>query len=307
VRVLLIINPAASSVTPRHRNVITKALSADHDLEVAETSGRGHAGDLAAMAAASGVDLVVVLGGDGTLNEAASGLVGTDTALTPLPAGSTNVYARTLGYERNPFEAVGQLLDAVDHRRYRRTGVGRANDRLFLFNLGIGFDAAVVERAERRSGLKRYVAHPLYAVLALDTWFRGYDHRHEQFRIELPDGTVIERSFFAIVSKTSPYSYLESRPLIVAPHASLDSALSLTAFRAQSSPRFLLIVSSVARGGKRLGKRRTVTSVDDLQHGTVVSEKPFPYQVDGEYLGETTHLNFTYERDCLRLLVPNKD
>ena len=113
MRVLLVVNSSASSVTARGRVVITKALSADHDVTVAETTRRGHATRLAQGAAADGVDVVVVLGGDGTLNEAANGLAGTDTALAALPGGSTNVFARTLGLPDDPIEATGVLLDAL--------------------------------------------------------------------------------------------------------------------------------------------------------------------------------------------------
>jgi diacylglycerol kinase family enzyme len=108
VRVLLLVNSTASSVTPRGRVVIQKALSADHDVTLAETSRRGHATRLARGAAADGVEVVVALGGDGTLNEAANGLAGTDCALAPLPGGSTNVFARTLGLPNDPIEATGQ-------------------------------------------------------------------------------------------------------------------------------------------------------------------------------------------------------
>ena len=107
LKVLLLVNSSASSVTARGRVVIQKALSADHDVTLAETSRRGHATRLAQGAAADGVDVVVVLGGDGTLNEAANGLAGTSSALAALPGGSTNVFARTIGLPNDPIEATG--------------------------------------------------------------------------------------------------------------------------------------------------------------------------------------------------------
>src|ERR1700694_4362073 len=113
MRLLLLVNTSASSVTPRGRVVIQKALSADHDVHVTETGRRGHATRLALGAAAEKVDVVVVLGGDGTLNEAANGLAGTETALAVLPGGSTNVFARTIGLAHDPIEATGQLLGAL--------------------------------------------------------------------------------------------------------------------------------------------------------------------------------------------------
>ena len=127
MRVLLLVNSTASSVTPRKRSSIRKILSAAHDVEVAETSRRGHATLLARAAAEDDFDVVAVLAGDGTLNEAAAGLLHTRTALAPLPGGSTNVYAQTLGYPRHTDDAahalvgaLGQRVAAADRRRARR-------------------------------------------------------------------------------------------------------------------------------------------------------------------------------------------
>lgn len=155
MRLLLVVNSTASSVTPRGKVVIQKALAADHDLTVAETSRRGHATRLAQNAGNDGVDVVVVLGGDGTLNEAANGLAGSETALAPLPGGSTNVFARTLGLPNDSIEATGVLLDALARDNVAAVGLGAVNGRYFLFHVGMGFDAAVVAQVERRAGLKR--------------------------------------------------------------------------------------------------------------------------------------------------------
>jgi diacylglycerol kinase family enzyme len=205
---LLIVNTTASSVTARKRVVIQKALGADHDLEMMETSRRGHAARLARGAARRGVEVVAVLGGDGTLNEAADGLVGTDTALAPLPGGSTNVYARTLGIAHDPVDATSQLLGSLERRSFQRIGLGQVNGRYFLFHAGIGFDAAVVSWVERHSSIKRYAAHPLFVVAAFDTWLRTYDHSHGRFDVTLGSGEVIEDATLTIVSKTSPYTYM---------------------------------------------------------------------------------------------------
>src|SRR6266542_4100194 len=129
MRILLIVNTTASSVTARARVVIAKALAADHELTVAETTRRGHAERLAHGAANDGFDVVVAMGGDGTLNEAANGLAGTITALAPLPGGSTNVFARTIGIARDPLEATGPLLASLHRHSYRRIGVACVTGR----------------------------------------------------------------------------------------------------------------------------------------------------------------------------------
>jgi diacylglycerol kinase family enzyme len=304
VRVLLIVNATASSVTARSRVIIQKALGADHDLEVVETSRRGHAARLARGAAAEGVEVVAVLAGDGTLNEAADGLVGTDTAIAPLPGGSTNVYARSLGIPDDPIEAAGELLDALDRKSFRRIGLGRIGDRHFLFHCGVGFDAAVVEAVERRAAFKRYAAHPLFVMAAFDTWLRTYDHSHGRFAVTFPDGETVPDATFIIVSKVSPYTFLGHRPITVAPAATLDSALSFTVIRARHTPSILSIAARAFVSTKALHRQRDVVQRDGITAATISSDEPFPYQVDGDSLGEVTRLEFGYEPDVLTLVVP---
>ena len=110
MRLLLIVNETATAVTARRRVLVQRVLGADHKLEVEETSRRGHATRIARGAALDGVEAVAVLAGDGTLSEAADGLAGTSTALAPLPGGSTNVFARSLGVEYDPVQAAERLV-----------------------------------------------------------------------------------------------------------------------------------------------------------------------------------------------------
>ena len=256
MRVLLIVNTTASSVTARKRVVIQKALGADHDLEMMETSRRGHAARLARGAARRGVEVVAVLGGDGTLNEAADGLVGTETALAPLPGGSTNVYARTLGIAHDPVDATTQLLGSLERRSFERIGLGQVNGRYFLFHCGVGFDAAVVAWVERHSSIKRYAAHPLFVVAAFDTWLRTYDHSHGRFDVTLGSGEVIEGATLTIVSKTSPYTYL-GQPSAASsrPRPASTPPLSVTVVKVATAPR-----DAVARRGRACSRPRRCTA-----------------------------------------------
>lgn len=303
MHILLIVNATASSVTARARVVIAKALAADHDLTVAETGRRGHAERLAHGAANDGYDVVVAMGGDGTLNEAANGLVGTTTALAPLPGGSTNVFARTIGFARDPLEATGQLLASLHRHSYRRIGVGAVNGRRFLFHTGLGFDAAVVAQVERRNELKRYAGHPLFVASAFLTWFKHYDHSRPHFALKLGDD-LIDGCYFAIVSKTSPYTFLGPRPVVVAPEASLDSRLSVTAFRTLRFVPVMVAVGSALGKGKVLRHHPNLVHRADVDELMVLGSGPFPYQVDGDHLGDVERLDFTYEDDALTIVVP---
>jgi diacylglycerol kinase family enzyme len=304
VRVLLLVNATASSVTARKRVLIRKTLAAHHEVEVAETSRRGHAIRLARAAANDGFDVVAVLAGDGTLNEAADGLAGTDTALAPLPGGSTNVYARTLGLPLDALEATSTLLGSLEQRSFTRIGLGRVDGRRFLFNAGLGFDAAVIRRVERYGELKRYVSHPLHVVAAFETWFRHFDRSKPRFDIELDSGERIEAVYFAIVSKTSPYTYLGSRPIHVAREAGLHTPLALTAFQSISVLTLLGGSASAMASGRFLRRRRGVVHRRDLSALTVEGRGPFPYQADGDDLGDTERLEISYEPDTLTLVVP---
>ena len=305
MKLLLLVNSSASSVTARGRVVIQKALSADHDVTVAETSRRGHASRLAQGAAAAGTEVVVVLGGDGTLNEAANGLAGTDCALAPLPGGSTNVFARTIGLPNDPIEATGVLLDSLAKGHLHRAGLGVVNERYFLFHVGMGFDAAVVEQVERRAALKRYAGHPLFVYAAFATWFRHFDRSRPRFAVRHADGSVVDDGYFGLCFNTNPYTYLGNRPFNVAPEATLDRGLATVTLRTLSFVPFLSIVASALGSGTRLRHHRLVDYRTDLTSVVVTGHGPFPYQVDGDYLGETDRLELRHAPDIITLVTPS--
>ncbi len=306
MRLLLLVNTSASSVTPRARVVIRKALSADHDVELAETSRRGHATRLALGAVAGGVDAVVALGGDGTLNEAANGLAGSSTALAVLPGGSTNVFARTIGLANDPIEATGQLLAALSRPTSIRTiGLASLNGRYFLFNAGVGFDAAVIAQVDRRSGLKRWASHPLFVYAGFATWFRHYDRTRPRVAVEFPDGSTIDDGYFALALNSDPYTFLGSRPLHLAPEATLDRGISLVTMRTISFVPFLRVIGSALGYGRPVAMHRKLDLRNDLAHFTVRAlGAPVPVQVDGEYLGEVDRAEFRHDPDVLRLVLP---
>ena len=310
MRILLIVNTSASSVTVRARVVIQKSLAADHEVTVAETSRRGHATRLAQGAASRGTDVVVVLGGDGTLNEAVNGIAGTECALGVLPGGSTNVFARTIGMTNDPIEATGELLSAlsVGEEGIRTVGLGSVNSRRYLFHVGVGYDAAVVAQVERRSAIKKYLGHAFFAYAALDTWFRGFDRRRPHFSIELEraggERVKVDDGYFAIVLNTNPYTFLGERPFNVAPAARLDTPLSAVILRSLAATTVLGLAATALRSNDGLKNSRNVSVIDDVVRAVLTPREEVPYQVDGDYLGASSHLEFRWEPRSLRLVVP---
>jgi diacylglycerol kinase family enzyme len=302
VRVLLLVNTSASSVTPRGKVVIQKALSADHDVTVATTNRRDHATRIAHGAARDGVEVVVVLGGDGTLNEAANGLAGTDTALAPLPGGSTNVFARTIGLPNDPIEATGAVIDGLAAGNVEDVGLGVVNGRHFLFHVGIGFDAAVVEQVERRAQLKRWAGHPLFAFSALTAWARHYDRSRPRFTVAGSERDRVD-SYFTIVLNTNPYTFLGNRPFDLVPEATLERGLASVTFTSLGFGH-VLRAAGAALAGNDIRRLSWIEVRTDLEHLVVDGHGPFPYQVDGDFLGDVEHLEFRHAPGALRLVLP---
>ncbi len=296
------VNAFASSVTARNTVVVHRELSRGNTVALVETNRRGHATRFAQDAARRGLDVVVGFGGDGTLNEVATGVAGTATALGVLPGGSTNVFARTLGMVNDPVRAVGQLAGGLAAGDIAPIGLGRVNGRSFCFHTGVGFDAAVVAEVERRSTLKRWLGHPLFISAALRTWLR-YDRRRPQFVVRSADGEEVE-GYFTVVLNTNPYTYLGNRPLDLSGAATLERGLVAVTFRTLRATAVLGALAGALRRGLQPSSHVDVRT--DLAELTVtaVGDRGFAYQVDGDHLGETRRLAFTHCPDAVRLVRP---
>ncbi|MEY4175376.1 MAG: hypothetical protein RI900_2541, partial [Actinomycetota bacterium] len=293
------VNAFASSVTARNTVVVHRALSQGNDVEVVETNRRGHATRFAQDAARRGVDVVIGFGGDGTLNEVATGVAGTDTALGVLPGGSTNVFARTLGMPNDPVKAVRQLADGIAARTFEPIGLGKVNGRYFCFHTGVGYDAAVVKEVERRASMKRWLGHPLFIYAAVRTWLVSYDRTAPHFSLTSPGTPTLDDGFFTVVLNTNPYTYLGNRPLDMSPAATLDRGLVAVTFRELSIGAILKALGGALKGGG-MPPSDALDVRTDLTELTIEHPTPFPYQLDGDYLGETRRLVFRHVPDAVR-------
>ena len=302
MRILLIVNSFASSVTPRNTVLVHEHLAKRHDVQVVETNERGHATRFAQDAASRGLDAVVGFGGDGTLNEIATGLAGSNTALAMLPGGSTNVFVRTLGVANDPMVALTQLMAGIDRNEIERVSLGQANGRYFTFHAGIGYDAAVVEQVERRSSLKRLVGQPLFAYSALHSWFKSYDRKYPHFTMNI-DGRAIPNGFFSVVLNTNPYTFVGKHAIHLSSAASLEKKLVVVTFRKMTTPLMLkTLYSALRRGG--LETSAGIDIATDVENVKIEFPAPFPYQLDGDYLGDTTSIEIKHCPEALRLVRP---
>jgi len=312
VRVLLVVNPRATRVTPRRRRLVEQRLGATHDLSVVATTARDHATELCRAAVERGVDCVVVLAGDGTLNEVVGALAGTDVVLGCLPGGSTNVFSRTIGLPDDLAEATELVSAGIALRRTRRVGLGAVNGRPFLLHTGIGWDAELVSTVERHARWKRHLGHGLFVYAGLRAFFGTYDRRRPHFEVCLTDAAGGERrvtdGYFAVVLNSDPYTYVGHRPFVVDPAADLDAALTVVVVRSMRLADFVGLPVAALRGdGLRSDDRIEVCrGVESFVVERLGGSPPpaMPYQVDGDHLGEADRLRFEHLPGALTVLDP---
>jgi diacylglycerol kinase family enzyme len=303
MRALLIVNPKATTTSARSRDVLAGALRSELDLRLGYTRRRGHAGHLAREAADSGVELVVALGGDGTVNEVVNGLMEAPAhrrpALAVVPGGSTNVFVRALGLPGEWAEATGILLHALREGRSRMIGLGMADDRYFTFCAGLGLDAAVVRRVERARHKGRRSTPALYLRSTMGEYFLER-HRPEMV-LERPGEPADGDLASIIVQNTAPWTFLGDRPIHPNPDASFDLGLDVLALRVLRVPSTMRTVAQILSiDAEPHGKR--VVHHHDLSEFTVTSGTPQAFQLDGDYLGEREKVRFAAVPEALRVI-----
>jgi len=291
-RMAVIVNPYATTVSKRLRELIVHALESRYSVEAIETEKPDHATQLCREAATEGYDVVAVFGGDGTVNEAANGLAGSDTPLTMLPGGSANVFCRTVGIPGDAVDATEHLLHVADRFAPRRVDLGRLDDRYFTFSAGVGLDASVVERVDRHPRLKWRLGPWYYTYSAVTTFNRRYLVRPPRVRVSVA-GRAIEGAT-VIVQNCDPYTFFGDRPVHVNEGCELDDGrLGITVLR-RTGPLELPTVGARALSGQRslVARHRNVESFPGVELCELesIDGRPLPVQVDGDYIGDRERL-----------------
>jgi diacylglycerol kinase family enzyme len=298
------------------RDVLVRALSSELKVEVAETTHRGHARELAAGATAEGIDVVVTLGGDGTVNEAANGLLaGGPGAHVPtlavVPGGSTNVFARALGRSRDPVEATGEILDSLRAGRTRLVSLGTASaqtpqgwtePRWFVFAAGMGYDADVISRVEAQRANGRRSTGALYVRAGVRSFLLGRDRRRPPMTLTVPGEPPVDGLFLVLVSNVSPWSYLGARPIDPNPDASFDTRLDLFAMGRVGPVRMLHHLRQTM-ADRPDARGRGVHRWHDLPELELAAARPQGWQLDGDHLGTATALRVRSVTGALRVVV----
>jgi diacylglycerol kinase family enzyme len=315
MRALLVVNPKATTTSEYNRDLLIRALRGTVDLELAYTMRRGHAVSLVRDATRDGVDLVVTLGGDGTVNEAVNGLLAADPGgaeaaaygaarrpmLAVVPGGSTNVFARAVGLPRDWAEATQVILAALRAERTRIIGVGRADDRYFTFCAGLGLDAEVVRRVER-ARLKGRVSTPgLYMTSAVRQYLTETDRGGSAITLARSGEPTEIGLASVVVQNTAPWTYIGDRPIHASADASFDTGLDVLGLKVLRMTSTARLASQLLRGRGRVTGRQVVTIHDVYSFG-LRAGGPMAFQVDGDYLGERGKVDFVAVPDAIRVV-----
>jgi diacylglycerol kinase family enzyme len=316
VRGILIVNPNATSMSRTVCELTVRSLAGLVDVRVEQTKYRGHARELAA--AAHG-ELVIVLGGDGSINEVVNGVMsrggdegdgseGLDGAegsepplIAVIPGGGGNVFAQALGLPADAAAAIRRVREVIEAQSYRTIGLGLAGDRYFTFSAGLGMDAEVVLEVDRLRAAGRKESASLFLRTMVRHYFRGTDRRVPTLTVERDGHPPITDLFLTIITNRAPWTYFRSRPVLPVPHPDFNSGLDLLALRQVRLTTIFYLVMQMLWIRRRPPRARDVLAVHGAESLTVRSSRPIAFQVDGEYLGEIEAIKFEFVPHALRV------
>ncbi len=303
-RMLVIVNPYATTMSDRLKHLVVYALQGRYDVHAVDTQARGHATELCREAAREGYDVVVAFGGDGTVNEAANGLAGSATPLTCLPGGSNNVFGRILGIPSDVVDATEHLLRLADAWEPRTADLGRVDGRWFTFAAGMGLDASVVERVDAHPERKTRWGAWYFTEIAVRTFLRRYVVGAPALEVEADGRRIPGVSVF--LQNAAPYTYFKERPVNLVEGASLDSGDLAGVVLTRASPIDVPTVTFRAlSGAARIAQHSRVEAFAGVHEVTVRSldGRAVPLQVDGDHIGNAEAATFTAHAGALRVVA----
>lgn len=314
MRAVLIVNPNATSTTAAARDLLAHALESRVHLTVAHTDHRGHATEIARAAARDGMDVVIVHGGDGTVNEVVNGVLGPPggsdnghvPAVSVVPGGSANVFARSLGISPDPVEATNQLVDLLGqhgrHERWRRIGLMDCGERWALFTAGMGVDGEVIAAVEAQRNKGRRVTSSRYIRTTVPLMLRSA-RREPRMTLQLPGQGLVSGVHLVFVSNANPWTYANTRPVWTNPQTTYESGLGVFATTSMNIWANLGLVRQMLAKQPRLEAKHLIRH-DDLPWVKVTAGSPVASQIDGDYVGLNEEWTFASVPDALGVVAP---
>jgi diacylglycerol kinase family enzyme len=309
-RMLIIVNPYATTVSDRLKNLVVYALQGRFEVETVSTEAQNHAMEIGREVRDHGYDVVVAFGGDGTLNEVVNGLAGTEVPVGILPGGSTNVVCRTLGIPNDVVDATEHLLALADDWAPRRIDLGMVDDRYFVFSCGAGMDATVVKRVDAHPRLKARAGPWYYSWAAISAFYRRYLVNPVRLRLDV-DGSSLE-GITALAQNSDPFSYFAERPVRVCEGVRIDDGSLCFAVLKRAAQRDVpTLIARLLSERRPAGRHRQIETFPGAAEASISSvsttgdgtPRPFPIQVDGDYIGERTRVDLRAAPGALNVVA----
>jgi diacylglycerol kinase family enzyme len=307
---LIIVNPYATTVSDRLKNLVVYALQGRYEVEAVSTEAQNHATEIGREARDGDYDIVVAFGGDGTLNEVANGLAGTGVPVSVLPGGSTNVVCRTLGIPNDVVDATEHLLGLADDFRPRRIDLGLANGRRFVFSAGCGLDATAAKKVDARPTLKTRMGPYFYTWVATSSFYTQY--LRNPVRMRLTAGGRELDGITVLAQNSDPFTFFGGRPVRVAHDVAIDDgALAISVLRRAAQRDMGFVIARLLSGRLKATDHRQIDHVSHVAEGVIESlsqtpggePRPFPVQVDGDYIGDHARLELGIEPGALTVVA----
>jgi diacylglycerol kinase family enzyme len=304
VRGILIVNPHATSISGTVCDLVVSSLAGLVDVRVEKTRYRGHARELAAAACG---ELVIVLGGDGSINEVVNGVMSQHDGgpepplIAVIPGGGGNVFAQALGLPADAAAAIHRVRDVIAEQSYRTIGLGLAGDRYFTFSAGLGMDAEVVHEVDQLRAAGRRESASLFLRTMVRHYYRGTDRRTPALTMERDGQPPTKDLFLTIITNRSPWTYFRRRAVLPVPHPNFSSGLDVLAMRQVRLTTIFYLVSQMLWIRRRPPRAQGVLAVHGAESLSVRSARPIAFQVDGEYLGEIEAIKFQFVPHALRV------
>ncbi len=300
---LLVYNPVAGRYPSRMLTERAAEVLEGYgwEVEIETTSGGEHIRSLASQAVEEEKDSIVVVGGDGSLNKALPGLVGTETALGVLPAGTANVWAQQIGLpglSLTRWKALEESAHRLARGQIKKMDVGLSNDKHFLLWSGIGIDAFIVHRIEPRKQWEKNFSVMRYAASAVWSASRW---QGINLRVETDDLDIEGKFLLAEVSNIRLYA---GGYATLSPQASLDDGqMELWLFDGESLEEVLQQVWSVWTGQH---VNSTRVQFRQFKKVTLESDTPIYLQMDGEPEIGGKQVSISVLPRSLKVLIPER-
>lgn len=305
----LIVNPFATTSSGWSRELIVRSIQATYETDIHITAERNHAVEIARNARKMGKKYIIILGGDGTVNEAINGLLDESVQefeqpiLAVIPGGLANVFTRSLGFSSDAISTTGEILESLEQQHTRLISLGTFNRRWFSFNAGIGLDAGILSAMEALRAEGRKASPGGYLITGLKHYFDDTLQYPQDITIRNDRGDEIREAAMVIIQNATPWSYVGPMSLDFATEASFDEGLDVVALT-ELTPASIAAYLAEAAARIPTERRTRLSWLHDCNEIEITMTQPFPAHVDGDSIGDVTHVRVLHHKDALRVAVP---